>query len=197
MSSEDDAAESRRKIIAKARAAAAAESSSDDSSSSEEDTTVVRLKPVFVPKNQRTTVSELQERESAEAQLEQQRQLDEEEFLARKRQRAVQEAVIAEEIESKNLDDPIGAAPPIGIEDTEEEYQLWKLRELKRILLYREGKKWEDVQESCPVEEAPKSRSGGVFFKQAGSAKQTVEETKSVDEMAARIVKQMGGMKDI
>lgn len=112
MSSDDDAAERRRKIIAKARAAAAVESSSDDSFSSEEDITVARLKPVFVHKNQRTTVIERQERESTGAQLEQQRLLEEEEFLTRQRERTVQEAIIAEEIESKNPDDSIGAAPP-------------------------------------------------------------------------------------
>jgi flagellar biosynthesis GTPase FlhF len=115
--------------------------SSSDESSSEDDTRPV---PVFVPKSQRTTVQERAEKEAALQEAKDQREKELNINLAQQRHHAVRQAIEeeetdpAEKVRANNASDEWNLAPPpIGDEDTPEEFQQWKLRELKRVLAIR------------------------------------------------------------
>ena len=191
-SSEDEAVAARRRLIAKSLAAKQASESSSESSSSEEsvDDGPVRLKPVFVPKGMRTTLIEQEEKAKAEAEAEAARIAEHAEYLKRQTQRAVEEAKMEERMEADE-DDAAGAVPPIGIEDTEEEYQLWRLRELKRILKYRLGKDSSDDEALAEAEAVVKHK--GAFYR--GSVPEGERKPAPADE--GHNFKQFGGMKDL
>ena len=193
-SSEDEAVAARRQMIARARASAhnAENSSSSEESSSSDDNEPVRLKPMFVPKNRRITVFDREERERIEAEAEQRRNEEAEEFREKQRENALKEAAMEEQMESATAE-MLKTVPPIGIEASEEEYQKWILRELKRILWYRDGRL--DVED----DESPDGRSNeptgrGAIFKQPTGE---MEDTKFINPMVSKLVKKMGGMKDI
>lgn len=165
-SSEEDVAEARRRLVARALQARAqpdpveesSESSSDSSESSD-----VRLKPMFVPKNQRLSVQEREARLLAESAAEEHRRAEEEAFALRQKELALQQAAIEDTEAPAEKRNWWGIKlPEIGMEDTEEEYQKWKLRELKRILYFRTGK-WDVDEETAPEER--KERHKGAFYR--------------------------------
>jgi len=128
-------------------------SDSEETSSSSSSESVVRIK--FVKKGDRATMIE---RERKEAEMEEQKareKFEEELFLKQQRERVVADAIREEEMIDADDSTDVLRPPPIGDEDTEEAYQRWKIRELKRILRYRglieeEG---EDGDESEAAEE--------------------------------------------
>lgn len=133
----DEAVRQRQLLIARAREAQAqretpkpsSESSSEDSSSCEEPEV---FKPVFVPRAMRSAV----ESSAIEPDKSEEREIDE-----RMRSQILQQALIPEDegVFSSVTGDGQPRPPPIGDEDTEENYQQWRLREFKRILKHRSG----------------------------------------------------------
>ena len=165
MSSDDsNVAERRRRLVAKALAArreqpVESSHSSSSSSSSDEEDEAVRLKPVFISKSQREPVKEDPDPEV---------EIDED-FLERQREKIKQDALLSEQIDqgikaSETWSDMQPKAPPIGDEDTEENYQKWKLRELKRIMRYRLGQD-PDANQPLEEEESSSRKKLGVFFR--------------------------------
>ncbi len=152
--SDDDEAELRRRrlLIARARAEVSPSASSSSSSSEEEsESEPARLKPVFVPQSKRAVSVDDKSSESEDS-----------DFAQRQRERVLQSALLDQEPQvSETWSDLQPKAPPIGDEDTEENYQKWKLRELKRILRYRTGADSGDGP--TPSEETRKQH--GVFFR--------------------------------
>ena len=138
-SSDNDAVEARRRLIAQSLKAQEVKSESESS-----DDSLARLKPVFVPKNKRVTLIEKEQREAQEAELERERKIEAEAFRQKQREEAIaeairQEAILAADEASGSINEWSFKPPPIGNEDTEEQYQLWKIRELKRVLAMKTG----------------------------------------------------------
>lgn len=121
-------AERRKQLIAQSlRVAEQQQREEASSSSSEEEEEETIIKPVFVPKSQRMTKNhQVEEQQSEEV------------FLhVERRESVVQHALIEDLPELDSFETYKNKAPPIGMEDTEEAYQAWRLRELKRILFHR------------------------------------------------------------
>jgi len=140
-----DAAELRRQIIERARQAreqaasdstssseSSSSSSSEDSSSSEEE----GFKPVFVPKHSRVTEIERAKKETEAHEAQRMFDLENEQYLEQQRERAVADATRNDVDMEDSVEDKL-RPPPIGDEDTEEAYQMWRIRELKRIMRFR------------------------------------------------------------
>ncbi len=118
------------------------EYSSSESSDQDEDAP----KPVFVPKNKRVVLQDRTEREVA---LQESQRLREDEIRAaqaKDREAAIHRSTQENETETslrtleggaKSTGETMLKPPPIGDEDTPEEYQKWQLRELKRLLAYK------------------------------------------------------------
>lgn len=150
--SEEKAVEERRRRLALARARVQEQSESEESSSSS-DAEPVRLKPVFIPKSKRPALED-QQQEGTDS--------DDEGFAQRQREKVLQEALLDQEPQvSETWSDLQPKAPPIGDEDTDENYQQWKLRELKRILRFRAHV--DPDEDEMSVEQATKQ--SGVFFR--------------------------------
>ena len=172
-SSEDEAVAARRRLIARSLQAAAqaapthhdkpsSETSSEDSSSSsEESESGMRLRPVFVSKHQRASAK--QDSSSDEDTNE----AEDAEFKERLREQALKDALIEEEpnLAKFQSGEVQPRAPPIGMEDTEENYQKWKLRQLKRILKYTTRQSESDDEEQVGEESPAKEKHKGVFYR--------------------------------
>lgn len=155
-SSGDEAVRRRKALIAKALAARAVALAQADAasspSSSESELESDGPKPVFVPKAERVALAQRAEKERLEAEAVREREAELEVLRERQKQRALAEAQLEDYTEAAEPE-WTSKPPPIGQEDTPEEYAKWKIREMKRILAARgEG-------EASPM--APKQ---GVFF---------------------------------
>lgn len=120
-------------------------SSDNDSESPSEDDHLAIAKPVFIPRGQRAVIQERTEKEIA---VQEGQRLREEEIRlaqATEREQALARAAEEEDNQLKlgahelvnKAGEPTLNAPPIGDEDTPDEYQRWKLRELRRVLAFR------------------------------------------------------------
>jgi hypothetical protein len=90
-------------------------------------------------------------------------------FIERQREKIKQDALLSEQIDqgikaNDYWSDMQPKAPPIGNEETEENYQKWKLRELKRIMRYRLGQDPDQAESENP-EEGNSKNNAGVFFR--------------------------------
>ncbi|CDR95076.1 micro-fibrillar-associated protein 1 C-terminus containing protein, putative [Babesia bigemina] len=92
-------------------------------------------KPVFVPKNRRLTVLEKQELEREE-----QRRLECERQRALERQKQSKELLVQTLVAAETQQEVENAVEVVDDTDelTEKEYELWKIRELKRVLRDRD-----------------------------------------------------------
>lgn len=79
------------------------------------------------------------------------------------KERALQEAAIEDTEDSAGISGNGLKVPDLGTENTEEDYQKWRLRELKRILLFRTGKTGDE--EDTAEDDGDKTRSKGAFFR--------------------------------
>lgn len=131
-----------------AEAAAQAEASEEESSyeteSESEENAKTLLKPVFVPKNKRDTI-----REKLEAEVEEDQRLEREAERMKERTNESKELLIEkirQEKEAEAVDDDADSdldniMPDDNDEINEaEEYELWKIRELKRVLREKEDR---------------------------------------------------------
>jgi hypothetical protein len=159
--------DARRLMIERARLArdqssskpvSSSSSSSDTSSSSSSDEAEESFKPVFVPKHARVAQIERERIEAEKEEAERVLQIENERYLEQQRARAVAEASREEAEADEDWDQLI--PPPIGEEDTEEAYQRWKIRELRRIMKYRGIKI--DEEESEPQVD---SNVKGAFYR--------------------------------
>ncbi|KAK1442656.1 microfibril-associated protein [Babesia gibsoni] len=92
-------------------------------------------KPLFVPKTHRMTLLEKQELERQE-----QKRLENERQRALERQKQSKELLVktlVEEEAQQEVEDPINMVDDTDVMD-EKEYEMWKIRELKRIIRDRE-----------------------------------------------------------
>jgi hypothetical protein len=171
-SSEDEAVAARRRLIARSLEATShgapiptedpsSGTSSDVSSSSEESESGMRLRPIFVSKHQRASAKpdSSSDEDSKEAEFV--------EFKERLREQALKDALIEEEpsLSSYQSGEVQPRAPPIGMEDTEENYQKWKLRELKRILKFTTRQSESEDDEHVDENPSGKEKHKGVFFR--------------------------------
>jgi hypothetical protein len=165
-----DAGELRRQIIERARQAreqassdstssseSSSSSSSEDSSSSEEEQD---FKPVFVPKHSRVTEIERAKKETEAHEAQRMFDLENEQYLEQQRERAVADATRDDVDLEDSVEDKL-RPPPIGDEDTEEAYQMWKIRELKRIMRFRGIK----MDEEPETEETNAGTIKGAFYR--------------------------------
>ena len=113
----------------------------DDSSEESDESDSSQVPPrilQFVRKENRQTIIE---KERTERELEEKKNreaIEAELFIEQQRQRTVEDAIREgniHDISDDGLD--VLKPPPIGNEDTEEAYQKWKIRELRRILKFR------------------------------------------------------------
>jgi microfibrillar-associated protein 1 len=175
-SSDSEAAARRRRTIARALAiqkaadsnvqtkvdSSSSESSSSESSSSSSDNEQVRLKPVFISKSKRVGPA-------AESSDNGDTEKDDHEFLLKQREQVLEAARLQEQIESgikegEKWSDMQPKAPPLPEYNTEENYQKWKVRELKRILKFRMGTVLDEPE--AQLESSTESgKKAGVFFR--------------------------------
>lgn len=125
------AAGMRKRLIAHSiQAVQAVGCPSSDSSSESDEALESRRKPVFVPKTQRGTAF-------SDAVIEK----DAYDFISKLRQGALQRALVEDlpALRSACVE-KLKPPPRIGAEDTDDAYQAWRLRELKRILQLKQAK---------------------------------------------------------
>ncbi|CAD6190883.1 unnamed protein product [Caenorhabditis auriculariae] len=110
------------------------EETSEEEESEDEDDPVPRLKPVFVRKKDRITLQEAEK----EKQLEEMRKLEEEKRMEERKRESVKlvEQVLREEeeMEKRKEEDKVDlSSVPTDDESENMAYELWKLREMKRL----------------------------------------------------------------
>ncbi|KAI9339647.1 hypothetical protein BDR26DRAFT_380327, partial [Obelidium mucronatum] len=123
---------------------AASESSYESASESESESALRRplLKPVFIPKAHRETIQERERRELEAAEAEAQRLKDLEE--RKKESHNLVEEELRKEIAAATVNDTIPDVDDTDGLNEEEEFELWRLRELNRI---KRDRKERDAEE--------------------------------------------------
>ena len=140
-------------VMAKEEEKSASEKEDDEDETTEEETDSsddeegVRMKPRFIPKNDRMTIKEKERQEAKERQAEREAQL-----LADQRRRDTKRMVentVKSEMEDKKKSDPDGILAVNTDDENEEiEYEAWKLRELKRLKRDRDEKEERDREQA-------------------------------------------------
>jgi hypothetical protein len=180
--------------------------SSDESSTLSDESSSSSASPVikFVKKENRYTIVE---RERKEAELEQEKQrekIEHDMYLQHQRQQILADAIHQDDMVDADDSTDVLRPPTIGDEDTEEAYQEWKIRELKRILRYKglmEEEQEEDnsLHGEMNVEKSGSSRS---LFKKPQSAEtlgneEHVEVVSERAKIGVKFAKKSGGMRDV
>uniref|UniRef100_A0AC35TZE8 MFAP1 domain-containing protein n=1 Tax=Rhabditophanes sp. KR3021 TaxID=114890 RepID=A0AC35TZE8_9BILA len=157
------------------------EEESSEESSAEEDDNTIRMKPVFVPRNQRTSLLEIEKEAQAEKaaqELESQRKLAQKVQSIKLLEMTLQAEKEAAEI--KKMTDALDLTE-INTDDEEEDpsiaYGLWQIREIKRLKADRDeremfAKEKEEIDKLRGLSEQERDKYFELNPKQITNAKQ-------------------------